>query len=188
MHFATLIIWEIKFQSSDLILSQNFVPLSPSLSTHLLLSSSSYPWLPMVVSMFLTHLLLEVVSPITFPPSPFRYHWSSRNKGLHWWRRSKVYKLYMKPYYTDCTTFVIFLLRCCYSVEQVMCWDVWHARVGCGFKFFKLYSASNKSIIILMFLCMFIFCWNSRLFICLFFIICYLFIGIMVGLVHTLQR
>jgi len=50
----------------------------------------------MVVSLFLTHLLLEVPSPITFPPSPFRCHWSSRSKGLHWWRRSKAYKLYME--------------------------------------------------------------------------------------------
>ena len=69
---------------------------SPSPSTHLLLPSSSYPWLPMVGSLFLTHLLLEVVSSIIFPPSPFRCHWSSRIKWLHWWRRSKVYKLYME--------------------------------------------------------------------------------------------
>jgi len=69
---------------------------SPSPSTHLLLPSSSYPWLPMVVSLFLTHLLLEVVSPIIFLPSPFRCHWSLRSKGLHWWRRSKAYKLHME--------------------------------------------------------------------------------------------
>ena len=69
---------------------------SPSPSTHLLLPSSSYQWLPMVVSLFLTHLLLEVASPITFPPSPFHYHWSSWSKGLHWWRRSKAYKLNIK--------------------------------------------------------------------------------------------
>ncbi|KAH1265307.1 hypothetical protein GmHk_01G001039 [Glycine max] len=42
--------------------------LSPPLSTHLLLPSSSYPWPPMVESLFLTHLLLEVASPITFFP------------------------------------------------------------------------------------------------------------------------
>ena len=66
------------------------------LSTHLLLPSRSYPWLPMVVSLFLTHLLLEVASPITFPPSPFRCHYSSKSKGLHWWRRSKAYKLYLE--------------------------------------------------------------------------------------------
>ena len=71
-------------------------PLSPSPSTHLLLPSSSYAWLPLVVSLFLTHLLLEVSSPITFPSSPFHCHWSSRSKGLHWWRRSKAYKLYME--------------------------------------------------------------------------------------------
>jgi len=69
---------------------------SPFPSTHLLLPSSSYPWLPIVVSLFLTHLLLEVASPITFPPSPFFCHWSSRSKGLHWWRRSKAYKLHME--------------------------------------------------------------------------------------------
>ena len=33
---------------------------------HLLLPSSSYPWLPMVVSFFQTHLLLEVASPFIF--------------------------------------------------------------------------------------------------------------------------
>ena len=37
---------------------------SPSPSTHLFLPSSSYPWLPMVVIFFLTHLLLEVASSI----------------------------------------------------------------------------------------------------------------------------
>ena len=84
----------ITLQSSDLIWGIKFR--APSPSTHLLLPSSSYPWLPMVVSLFLTHLLLEVASLITFPPSPFRCHWSSRSKRLHWWRRSKAYKLYME--------------------------------------------------------------------------------------------
>ena len=95
--FSNFIIWEIKLQISYLIWGINFVPTPPlSPSTHPLLPWSSYPWLPMVVSLFLTHLLLEVVSPITFPPSPFCYHWSSRNKGLYWWRRSKGYKLHME--------------------------------------------------------------------------------------------
>ena len=49
----------------------------------------------MVVSLFLTHLLLEVASPI-FLPYPFRCNWSSRSKGLHWWRRSKAYKLHVE--------------------------------------------------------------------------------------------
>jgi len=53
------------------------------------------PWLPMVVSLCLTHLLLEVASPIIFLPSPLRCHSSSRSKGLHWWRRSKAYKLHI---------------------------------------------------------------------------------------------
>ena len=69
---------------------------SPSSFTHLLFPSSYYPWLPLVVSFFLTHVLLEVASPIIFLPSPFRYHWYSRSKGLHWWRRSKAYKLHME--------------------------------------------------------------------------------------------
>ena len=68
---------------------------SPSPSTHLLLPSCSYPF-PMVVSFFFTHLLLEVSSPITFPPSPFRCHWYSISKGLRWWRRSKAYKLHIE--------------------------------------------------------------------------------------------
>ena len=69
---------------------------SSSPSTHLLLPSNSYPWLPMVVSFFLTHLLLEVASPIIFLPSPFFCHLSSRIKGLHRWRRSKAYKVHME--------------------------------------------------------------------------------------------
>ena len=72
-----------------------FCPFSPSPSTHLLLPSSSYPWLPMVVSFFLTHLLLEVASPIIFLLSPLRCYWSSRSKWLHWWRISKAYKLHI---------------------------------------------------------------------------------------------
>ena len=66
---------------------------SYSPSTYLFLLSSSYPWLPMMVNLFLTHLLLEVVSLIIFLPSPFRCHWSSRSKRLHRWRRSKAYKI-----------------------------------------------------------------------------------------------
>ena len=92
--FSTLIIWEITLQSSDLIWGIKFC--APSPSTHLLLPSSSYPWLPMVVSLFFTHILLEVASPIIFLPSPFRCRWSSRSNGLHWWRRSKAYKLHME--------------------------------------------------------------------------------------------
>ena len=68
-------------------------PFSPSPSTHLL-PSSSYSWLPMMVNLFLTHLLLEVASPIIFSP-PFCCHWSLRNKWLHWWR-SKAYKFHME--------------------------------------------------------------------------------------------
>ena len=50
----------------------------------------------MVVSLFLTHLLLEVTPLITFTPSTFHCHWSSRSKRFHWWRRSKAYKLHME--------------------------------------------------------------------------------------------
>ena len=97
MHFFQL--WSFENYTSKFIphlghkISCSF---SPSPSTHLLLPSSSYPWLPMVVSLFLTHFLLEVASPIIFLPSPFRCHSSSRSKWLHWWRRSKAYKLHME--------------------------------------------------------------------------------------------
>ena len=91
---------DFKVQTSFYLFSpSNFVPLSPSPSIHLFLPSSSYPWLPMMASLFLTHLLLEVESPITFPLSLFHWHWSSRSKGLHWWRRSKTFKLYMELHY-----------------------------------------------------------------------------------------
>ncbi|KAL5166076.1 Phosphatidylinositol/phosphatidylcholine transfer protein SFH9 [Glycine soja] len=55
-----------KFQSS--FKAQNFVLFSPSPFIHLLLPPSSYPWPPM------THLLLEVASPLSLPfsiPLPF---------------------------------------------------------------------------------------------------------------------
>ena len=76
--------------------------LSPS--THLLMPLSSYPWLLIMVSFFLTHFLHEVVSPIIFFPSPFHCNSSSRNKGLHWWRRSKTYNLHMELHqnYSQC--------------------------------------------------------------------------------------
>jgi len=85
------------FEKLDLKVQTSFSLFSPY--PHLLLSSSSYPWLPMMVSLFLTHLLLEVASPITFPPSSFCCNWSSRSKWLYWWRRSKAYKLYMDLHY-----------------------------------------------------------------------------------------
>ena len=89
--FSTLIIWKLNFRFQSSFRAQNFVLFSSSPFIHLLLPPSSYPWLPMVVSLSLTHFLLEVTSPITFPPSPFCCHWSSRSKGFHWWRRSKAY-------------------------------------------------------------------------------------------------
>ena len=64
--FATLIIWELHFKVQTSLRHKISCPFSPSPSTHLLLPSSSYPWLPMVVSFFLTHLLLEVAPPIIF--------------------------------------------------------------------------------------------------------------------------
>ena len=52
-------------------------------SIYLLLPSSSYPLPSMVVSLFLTHLLLEVASSIILIPSPFHFNSYSRSKGLH---------------------------------------------------------------------------------------------------------
>ncbi|KAL5165775.1 hypothetical protein HKD37_18G050847 [Glycine soja] len=54
--------------------AQNFVLFSPSPFIHLLLPPSPYPWPPMV-----THLLLEVASPLSLP-SPFRCHLSSKKQ------------------------------------------------------------------------------------------------------------
>jgi len=90
---------------------------SSSPSTHLLISSSSYPWLPMVVSFILTHLLLEVAYTIIFLPSPFRCHWTSRSKGLRWWSRSKAYKLHMELHQIEWLCFssaYIFILNAIY--------------------------------------------------------------------------
>ena len=58
-------IWELHFkvqtsfeaQNSVLLLSFSFPSSSPP--------SRSYPWLPMIVCFFLTHLLLEVASPLS---------------------------------------------------------------------------------------------------------------------------
>ena len=52
------------FQSS--LRAQNFMLFSPSPFIHLLLPPSSYPWPPMVVNFFQTHLLLEVEFPFIF--------------------------------------------------------------------------------------------------------------------------
>ena len=90
---------DFKVQTSFSFSLSIFFPFFPSPSTHLLLPSSSYPWLTMMVSLFLTHIFLKVASPITVPPSPFCYLWSSRRKILHWWKKSKAYKLYMKLHY-----------------------------------------------------------------------------------------
>ncbi|KAL5170372.1 hypothetical protein HKD37_11G032090 [Glycine soja] len=54
--------------------AQNFVLFSPSPFIHLLLPPSSYPWPPMV-----THLLLEVASPLSLP-SPFHCNLSSKKQ------------------------------------------------------------------------------------------------------------
>jgi len=98
---------------------------SPSPFTHLLLSSSSYPWLPMVVSFFLTHLLLEVASSIIFLPSPFRCHWSSRSKGLHWWRRSKAYKLHMELHHVASSTSTpLFITRIFFSIQLMQNYEI----------------------------------------------------------------
>ncbi|KAL5146675.1 putative mitochondrial protein [Glycine soja] len=56
------------------LLEHKIVLFSPSPFIHLLLSPSSYPWPPMV-----THLLLEVASPLSLP-SPFRCHSSSKKQ------------------------------------------------------------------------------------------------------------
>ncbi|KAL5129346.1 hypothetical protein HKD37_U058298 [Glycine soja] len=63
---------DLRFQSS--FRAQNFVLFSPSSFILLLLPPSSYPWPPMV-----THLLLEVASPLSLP-SPFRCHLSSKKQ------------------------------------------------------------------------------------------------------------
>ena len=64
--FSTLIIWEITLQSSE----------------HL--CAPSLPLPPLIFS-YLQSLIHK-----------FCFHLYSRSKGLHWWRRSKVYKLYME--------------------------------------------------------------------------------------------
>ncbi|KAL5180900.1 hypothetical protein HKD37_01G001950 [Glycine soja] len=63
---------DLRFQSS--FRAQNFMLFSSSPYIHPLLPPSSYPWPPMV-----THLLLEVESPLSLP-SPFRYHSSSKKQ------------------------------------------------------------------------------------------------------------
>jgi len=96
VHFFNFDHLGITLQSSDLIWGTTFCAssllLPPLIFSSFKLLSMAY----MVVSLCLTHLLLEVASPIIFPPSPFHCHSSSRRKGLHWWRRPKAYKLHME--------------------------------------------------------------------------------------------
>jgi len=65
-------------------------PLHSSSSIFKLLSMASYGG----------ELLLDSSSTwsdvsIHLSPSPFRCNQTSRSKGIHWWRRSKAYKLHM---------------------------------------------------------------------------------------------
>ena len=75
MHFFNFDHLIITLQSSDLIWGINFVPPSLSLppSAHLLLPSSSCPWLPIMVSLLLTHLL---------PPLIFSLKWCLQSPFL----------------------------------------------------------------------------------------------------------
>ena len=111
VHFFNFDHLRITFQSSDLIWGKISCAFSPS--THLLLPSSSYPWLSMVVSLFLTHLLLELASPIIFLPSPFHFHWSSRSKKLHWWRRFKAFKLHMELHHILKEDYALLIINHC---------------------------------------------------------------------------
>jgi len=89
--FSTLIIWELHFKFLTSFEAQNFVLLL-SFSLH----SSSPIFKLLSMASYGGELLLEVTSPIIFLPSPFCCHSYSRSKGLHWWRRSKAYKLHME--------------------------------------------------------------------------------------------
>ena len=84
----------ITLQSSDLNWGTKFR--APSLSLPPLIFSFLQAFIHGFLRFFLTHLFLEVASPTIFVPSPFHCHSSSRSKGLHWWRRSKAYKLHME--------------------------------------------------------------------------------------------
>ena len=94
--FSTLIIWELNFKFQTSFEAHNFVlPLFLSLHS----SSSSFKLLSM--TSYGGELLLNSSSPwsgISNHLSSFSIllPWSSRSKGLHWWRRSKSYKLHME--------------------------------------------------------------------------------------------
>ena len=86
----------IKLQSSDFFRGTKFhallfLSLHSSSSTFKLLSMTSYGG----------ELLLDSSSTwsdisIHLYPSPFHCNQTSRSKGIHWWKRSKAYKLHME--------------------------------------------------------------------------------------------
>ena len=94
--FSTLIIWELYFKVQTSFEAQNFMPLL-SLSLH----SFSPTFKLLSMASYGGELLLDSSSPwsgISNHLSSFSIPlpWSWRSKGLHWWRRSKVYKLHME--------------------------------------------------------------------------------------------
>ena len=86
----------ITLQSSDLIWGTKFrapsLPLPPLIFSYLqALSMASYGGELLLDSSFPSSGTSNHISSFSIP-----LHSSSRSKGLHWWRRSKAYKLHME--------------------------------------------------------------------------------------------
>ena len=94
--FSTLVIWKLHFKVQTSIEVQNF-----GLLLFVSLHSSSFSFKLLSMASYGGELLLDSSSPwsgVSNHISSFCIPllWSSRSKGLHWWRRSKAYKLHME--------------------------------------------------------------------------------------------
>ena len=109
VHFFNFDHLGITLQISDHIWAQNFVLLL-SLSLH----SSSHTFKLLSMTSYGGELLLDSTSPwsdISNHLSSFSIplSWSSRSQGLHWWRRSKAYKLHMELRHIFLDVFVVWV-------------------------------------------------------------------------------
>ena len=108
--FLTLIIWELNFKVQTSLEALNFVLFSSS--PFKLLSMASYGG----------ELLLDSSSTwsgisIHLSPSPFHCNQTLRSKGIHWWRRSKAYKLHMELHHIYLLFFTFLQLLYCFTFD-----------------------------------------------------------------------
>jgi len=142
VHFFSFDHLRIKLQSSDFFRGTKFrallfLSLHSSSSSFELLSMASYGGELLLDSSF----TWSGVS-IHLSPSPFCCNQTSRSKGIHWWRRSKAFKLpwsYIK-YFSNIKSFVqlkdlkLVGLKshdCHVLMQQLLAMGLWQCKTFC---------------------------------------------------------